>query len=143
MLSYNIFMSFWNFRLSSMQITSSYALFKIYAVVDDWLPISLQWGSYSSYGYHFRYPFTTFHAKTIFWMILKGKLVIYSIHDLDQILNHPRHYAWLSLTILQDYSGDHLWSCQEGLPYKFIFVECKISWISWGVLIHKKLCILF
>ena len=49
-------------------------------------------------------------CKNNFLNDLQGQSVIYPIHDLDQILSHPRHCAWLSQAILQDYPGDHLWS---------------------------------
>ena len=68
-------------------------------------------------------------------IIFRGQLVIYPIHDLDQILSHPRHYAWLSQAILQDYSGDHLWSGRT--TKQVYFCGYKISWISLGLLIHK------
>ena len=58
-------------------------------------------------------------CKNDFLNDLWGQLVIYPIHDLDQILSHLRHYAWLSLTVLQDYSGDHLWSGRTTIQVYF------------------------
>ena len=134
--SYNIFMSLWNFRPNSMKITSMH-----YSSYMQWLMIGYQSPcrevSYSSYGYHSRYPFTTCHAKMIFWMTFRGQLVIYPIHDLDQILSHPWHYAWLSLAI---YKIIQRITCVRKDYHTSLFL-----WrykISWGLLIHKNLCIL-